>query len=106
MVTYQWRGRFTNEAMNALHAWCFEHEPRRDDWWARVNDHSLGWVCASRTLIAVAAERAAAKRCEWLHADFEEHLRGFYVDGVGFTSTRAGVLRLPSRPGAMSLRSP
>jgi GNAT superfamily N-acetyltransferase len=46
MLRYEWRGRFTNEGANTLHAGCFGHEPRQDDWWGRVNKHSLGWVCA------------------------------------------------------------
>lgn len=36
----------------------------------------------------------AAQTCEWLHVDFEEHLRSFYFDAVGFVPTPAGVIRL------------
>jgi GNAT superfamily N-acetyltransferase len=46
MITYEWRGRFTNEDAKALHAECFNDGPLQDDWWRRVNEHSLGWVCA------------------------------------------------------------
>ena len=42
--------------------------------------------------LAVAAARAAA--CEWLHVDFEDHLRAFYFDACGFTPTNAGLIRL------------
>lgn len=45
-------------------------------------------------LVAVARERATASGCDWLHVDFEEHLRGFYLDACGFTSTGAGVIDL------------
>ncbi|MFI0421099.1 GNAT family N-acetyltransferase [Spongiactinospora sp. 9N601] len=45
-ITYEWRGRFENDALNALHAEGFGHAPLQDDWWAQVNRHSLGWVCA------------------------------------------------------------
>ena len=46
-------------------------------------------------LVAEAARHAAAAGCEWLHVDFEPHLRGFYMDACGFTLTDAGLMRLP-----------
>ncbi|MEU4539795.1 GNAT family N-acetyltransferase [Streptosporangium sp. NPDC023825] len=46
-IAYEWRGHFGNTAINALHAEGFGHAPLRDDWWAQVNRHSLGWVCAT-----------------------------------------------------------
>lgn len=45
-VTYEWRGRFANGELNALHAEGFGHRVLDDDWWAQVRRHSLGWVCA------------------------------------------------------------
>jgi ribosomal protein S18 acetylase RimI-like enzyme len=42
--------------------------------------------------LAVAGARAAG--CEWLHVDFEDHLRAFYFDACGFTPTNAGLIRL------------
>jgi ribosomal protein S18 acetylase RimI-like enzyme len=45
-VSYFWRGEFSNEAVNQLHAEAFHHRIFNDDWWAQVNRHSLGWVCA------------------------------------------------------------
>jgi GNAT superfamily N-acetyltransferase len=45
-------------------------------------------------LIAVAVRGATAAGCEWLHVDFEEHLRGFYFDSCQFKRTEAGLLRL------------
>jgi len=45
-------------------------------------------------LIEVAREHAAAAGCEWLHVDFEDHLRGFYLDACGFSPTDAGLIRL------------
>ena len=47
-------------------------------------------------LVQLAAERARAAGCEWLHVDFEEHLASFYVDACGFTPTDAGVIHLRS----------
>ena len=46
MITYEWRGRFTNAEVNALHAEGFGHEPGNDDWQGQAERHSLGWVCA------------------------------------------------------------
>ncbi len=45
-------------------------------------------------LVAVATDAARAAGCEWLHVDFEEHLRGFYLESCGFTSTGAGLIAL------------
>ncbi|HWO62947.1 MAG TPA: GNAT family N-acetyltransferase [Umezawaea sp.] len=130
MISYEWRGRFDNAAVNALHAEGFDHRVLDDDWWAQVNRHSLGWVCANRgselvgfvnvawdgavhafvldTLVAASARRqgvgarlvahavdhARAAGCEWLHVDFEDHLRPFYFDTCGFSPTNAGLIAL------------
>lgn len=45
-ITYRWRSEFSNEAVNRLHAQAFGHRLLQDNWWAQVNRHSLGWVCA------------------------------------------------------------
>ncbi|QCB92665.1 GNAT family N-acetyltransferase [Cellulomonas shaoxiangyii] len=45
-------------------------------------------------LVAVAREQARAAGCEWLHVDFEDRLRGFYLDACGFVPTAAGLMRL------------
>jgi GNAT superfamily N-acetyltransferase len=130
VITYEWRGQFSNAAVNALHAESFDHKPLLDDWWGQVNTHSLGWVCAwdagelvgfvnvawdggvhafivdtmvaapmrrrgiGKRLVEIAAEKAQAARCEWLHVDFDEHLRPFYFEGCGFRPTVAGLVRL------------
>jgi GNAT superfamily N-acetyltransferase len=46
--TYQWRGTATSVELEALHAEAFGHQPRGLDWAARLQQHSLGWVCARR----------------------------------------------------------
>ncbi|HEV2377445.1 MAG TPA: GNAT family N-acetyltransferase [Streptosporangiaceae bacterium] len=130
MRRYEWRGQFTNSALNALHAAGFGHQVLDEDWWSQVNQHSLGWVCAwnghdlvgfvnvawdggvhafildtvvaARTrrqdigtrLVAVATEHARAAGCEWLHVDFEDHLRPFYFGSCGFEPTNAGLIAL------------
>lgn len=129
-IAYVWRGAFADADLNALHAAGFGHPVLEDGWWAQVNRHSLGWVCArqgaelvgfvnvawdggvhafildtlvcarlrrggvGRELVAMAAREARAAKCEWLHVDFEEHLRDFYFDACGFTPTDAGLIAL------------
>jgi GNAT superfamily N-acetyltransferase len=129
-VAYEWRGRFDRAELNVLHAEAFSHRVLEDDWWAQVNRHSLGWVCAregdelvgfvnvpwdggvhafildtivaekarrrgvGKQLVAIATEQARAAGCEWLHVDFEDHLRAFYFEACGFTPTNAGLIAL------------
>ncbi len=45
-------------------------------------------------LIAVAIDEARAAGCEWLHVDFDDDLRPFYLDACGFTPAAAGVISL------------
>ena len=129
-MTYEWRGEFGNDELNALHAEAFEHPVRDDDWRGQVESHSLGWVCArdrgelvgwvnvawdggahafvldpivarraarrgiGTRLIGAAVEGARAAGCEWLHVDFDDHLRPFYFGACGFEPTNAGLIRL------------
>ncbi|MDG4821859.1 GNAT family N-acetyltransferase [Asanoa sp. WMMD1127] len=45
-LTYEWRGRFVNAEVAALHVEGFGPATTTDDWWDRLQRHSLGWVCA------------------------------------------------------------
>jgi GNAT superfamily N-acetyltransferase len=45
-------------------------------------------------LVAVAVTEARRAGCEWLHVDFEDHLRAFYLDACGFVPTNAGLFAL------------
>jgi predicted N-acetyltransferase YhbS len=47
-----------------------------------------------RDLVAAATQGAREAGCEWLHVDFEAHLRPFYYDSCGFEPTQAGLMRL------------
>jgi ribosomal protein S18 acetylase RimI-like enzyme len=47
-------------------------------------------------VVALAAQHAKAAGCEWLHVDFDDHLRAFYFDACGFEPTEAGLIHLPS----------
>ncbi|WUD77851.1 GNAT family N-acetyltransferase [Streptomyces sp. NBC_00510] len=45
-------------------------------------------------LVAEAARQARAAACAWLHVDFEDDLRSFYLDACGFRPTAAGLVAL------------
>ncbi|UZX04778.1 GNAT family N-acetyltransferase [Arthrobacter sp. CDRTa11] len=47
-----------------------------------------------KRLIAVATEEAKGAGCEWLHVDFDDHLKSFYYDACGFSPTSAGLIQL------------
>jgi GNAT superfamily N-acetyltransferase len=48
-------------------------------------------------IIKLAAERAHTAGCEWLHVDFDDHLRPFYFEACGFEPTNAGLIDLSGR---------
>jgi GNAT superfamily N-acetyltransferase len=132
-ITYEWRGIFSNDEVNRLHAEAFEHrvfEEAEWNWERLVREHSLGWVLSrdsdelvgfvnvpwdglvhawiQDTMVAAKARRlgvgarlvstaqkgARGAGCEWLHVDFDEDLRPFYIDACGFTPTSAGLIAL------------
>jgi hypothetical protein len=41
-------------------------------------------------LVAVASDGARAAGCEWLHVDFKDHLRSFYLPAAGSTPPMPG----------------
>jgi hypothetical protein len=45
-------------------------------------------------LVAVSVAESRAAGCEWLHVDFDDHLRDFYFDACGFEPTNAGLIKL------------
>lgn len=45
-------------------------------------------------LVEVAVREARAAGCEWLHVDFDDHLRAFYFGACGFVPTNAGLIAL------------
>jgi ribosomal protein S18 acetylase RimI-like enzyme len=45
-------------------------------------------------LVARAVDQSRAAGCEWLHVDFEDYLRPFYLEACGFEPTNAGLIRL------------
>lgn len=55
----------------------------------RARRHGIGVQ-----LIQTARDNSAEAGCEWLHVDFEDHLRPFYFDACGFRPTSAGLIQL------------
>jgi len=47
-----------------------------------------------KQLLALATNGARDAGCEWLHVDFDPHLRAFYLDACGFEPTDAGLISL------------
>jgi GNAT superfamily N-acetyltransferase len=47
-----------------------------------------------KRLVAVATEKSKEAGCEWLHVDFDDHLKSFYFDACGFRPTNAGLIQL------------
>jgi len=45
-------------------------------------------------LVAVSVAESRAAGCEWIHVDFDDHLREFYFDACGFEPTNAGLIKL------------
>jgi predicted N-acetyltransferase YhbS len=45
-------------------------------------------------VVAFAAEQARSAGHEWLHVDFDDHLKPFYWEACGFEPTAAGLIRL------------
>jgi GNAT superfamily N-acetyltransferase len=45
-------------------------------------------------LVEAAAEGARSAGCDWLHVDFEPHLRTFYLEACGFEPAGAGLIAL------------
>ena len=45
-------------------------------------------------VVALARDRARAAGCEWLHVDFDDDLRPFYIDACGFRPASAGLIAL------------
>jgi GNAT superfamily N-acetyltransferase len=47
-----------------------------------------------KQLVTVAVDESRDAGCEWVHVDFDDHLRSFYFDACGFTPTNAGLIAL------------
>jgi ribosomal protein S18 acetylase RimI-like enzyme len=47
-----------------------------------------------KAMVAQATEQSRAAGCEWLHVDFDEEHREFYIDACGFKPAPAGLIEL------------
>jgi len=133
VITYRWRGEFSNVEIHAVHAEAFGtrlYEESEWNWIEQCERYSLGWVVArdgSRFVgfvnvlwdglvhayledVMVSAEArhrgvgvglvraarggAGAAGCEFLHVNFDEELRTFYIDACGFAPTLGGLMEL------------
>ena len=45
-------------------------------------------------IVSEAVKHARTSGCEWLHVDFDSHLREFYIEDCGFKPAQAGVISL------------
>ena len=65
---------------------------------AFILDTTVSSSAARRSLgtamVKLATEKAGEAGCDWLHVDFEDHLRSFYYDACSFTPTNAGLINL------------
>jgi GNAT superfamily N-acetyltransferase len=68
----------------ACHAFVVDTIVRGD-----ARNHGVGTA-----MVRLATEQARAAGCEWLHVDFDDDLRAFYLDACGFAPTPAGVINL------------
>ncbi len=133
VITYRWRGEFSNVEIHAVHAEAFGtrlYEESEWNWIEQCERYSLGWVVArdgSRFvgfvnvlwdglvhayledvmvsaearhrgvgvgLVRAARDGAGAAGCEFLHVNFDEELRTFYIDACGFAPTLGGLMEL------------
>jgi GNAT superfamily N-acetyltransferase len=47
-----------------------------------------------KRVVSIAVEEARRSGCEWMHVDFADALRPFYLDACGFEETSAGLIAL------------
>ena len=78
MISYQWRGEFTNAQVNALHAEGFGHRLLDDDWLGQVRRHSLGWVCAAE----------AGELVGFINVPWDGGVHAFVIDTLVTASVR------------------
>jgi ribosomal protein S18 acetylase RimI-like enzyme len=78
MISYEWRGAFSNPELNALHAEGFGTPLRDDDWVTQVTRHSLGWVCA----------RDGSRLAGFVNVAWDGGAHAFILDTLAAAATR------------------
>lgn len=88
-----WVGAFDGERLVGFVHACWDggkHAFLLDTAVEPTMQHAGIGVGLVRTLVLEVARAG----CEWLHVDYEPHLRTFYQDACGFSSTEAGLMHL------------
>jgi GNAT superfamily N-acetyltransferase len=57
-------------------------------------DEQFGRQGIGTQLVAAAVDGSRSAGCEWLHVDFDDHLRPFYFGACSFEPTNAGLIAL------------
>ncbi|MEU8222924.1 GNAT family N-acetyltransferase [Kribbella sp. NPDC048915] len=88
-----WVGAFSNDQLVGFVQVCWDGGAHAFVLDTAVHpDHGRQGI--GKQLVRTAAEQAREAGCEWLHVDYEPHLKPFYEDACGFRPTDAGLLRL------------
>jgi ribosomal protein S18 acetylase RimI-like enzyme len=88
-----WVGAFSNDQLVGFVQVCWDGGAHAFVLDTTVRpDHGRRGI--GKQLVLTAAAEARAAGCEWLHVDFEPHLKAFYLEACGFRPTEAGLLKL------------
>ncbi|MEV5960493.1 GNAT family N-acetyltransferase [Kribbella sp. NPDC051952] len=88
-----WVGAFSNDQLVGFVQVCWDGGAHAFVLDTAVHpDHGRQGI--GKQLVLTAAEEARSAGCEWLHVDYEPHLKAFYEDAIGFRPTDAGLLKL------------
>jgi ribosomal protein S18 acetylase RimI-like enzyme len=88
-----WVGAFSNDQLVGFVQVCWDGGAHAFVLDTAVHpDHGRQGI--GKQLVLTAAEEARAAGCEWLHVDYEPHLKALYEDACGFRPTDAGLLKL------------
>jgi GNAT superfamily N-acetyltransferase len=75
---YAWRGAFTNDELNVLHAAAFDYPVEDVDWLGQVQRHSLGWVTA----------RNGSELIGFVNVPWDGGMHAFILDTIVSARTR------------------
>jgi ribosomal protein S18 acetylase RimI-like enzyme len=88
-----WVGAFSNDQLVGFVQVCWDGGAHAFVLDTAVHpDHGRQGI--GKQLVLTAAEEAREAGCEWLHVDYEPHLKAFYEGACGFRPTDAGLLKL------------
>jgi ribosomal protein S18 acetylase RimI-like enzyme len=104
LLTDDWRAQVSRHSLG----WVCAHDSQvlvgfvNVAWDGGVHAFVLDTVVAAEyrhrgiatAMIGICVKEARGARCEWLHVDFENHLKDFYFDRCGFKPTNGGLIKL------------